>query len=410
MKSIIQYNHKVHVGLTVPCTPTLQHSLISYYVVPWVDHFSLARNALIDQVETQAEYFFWIDSDERLIAMPDIDFRQFSEPVLYGTVQFSSECTPSPRPCCHRNEPGVRWFGAIHEYPEAKVGGAASCTRLIPGLMVIHDGYEDPTLLSEKHRRNLRISSAGLESGTPTFGELLTLARHNTHFGAGSALVWLKVFRAAQEHNKLTLKPGDSRSEAAAALAYSGYLDPALDLSAQNPLNMVIQLAVLVSKKAFLGELDRDRLALVADCIQLGYFDRNHSFPIKLLHSDARLLQNYVEFEALDLLQSNQKMKTQEKRGALTFRMTDLYVQDADVVVEHYKEDLVLARGWSQQVVVLTGTGKIFWESLEEPYSGKQLVELLLEAFPGQGREDVSNNIQRFMGDLLRASLIRQAV
>lgn len=407
MKSIIRYGHKAHVGLTVPCSPNLQHSLITYYSVPWVDHFARVRNALIDQIETQAEYFFWIDSDEHLVAMPDIDFKQFDEPILSGAIQFSNEFTPNFRPSCHRNDRGVRWFGAIHEYPRAGDNCAVWRPRIIPGVMVVHDGYQDPALLSEKHRRNLRISTPGLASETPTFGELLTLARHNTHFGAGSALIWLKVLRAAEQHNRLTLKLGDSRSEASAALAYSGYLGPALDLSAQNPLNIEIQLAVLVSKKAFLGELDRERLVVVADCIQLGYFDRNHSFPMKLLHADVRSLQDYVEFEASDLLQSSQHQKN---RKGLTVGMTDLYAQDGEVEVEPYKDELLISRGWTQQVLVLTGSGKIFWELLEEPYSGKQLVELMLEAFPVQSQVDASNNVQHFMGDLLSASLIKKVV
>jgi hypothetical protein len=403
IESVIKFDCRLHIGLTVECDPPLKHDQVAYYSVPWSNHFADARNGLLDVITTKCAYILWIDSDDYIYSMPSIDYFRFQDPILKVKLDYFSGNTPCLRSICHRRDQNIRWQGSVHEFLEVPPTVDVGRVSTIPGLLVVHDGYDDPAQLDDKHRRNLKIATRGLDSGSPDLGEMLALARHNMHFGLSSAIQWLAVYRTADKmmlnHSWLS----DFRAEAAGALAYCGYFPLALAMLKTNPLNIPLQLCVLIAEHVYGGHYSKERMQFVAHCLQHGYADSNYSFPLALIGMDKDALHQYVIREGDDLI------IVSKKNDATENQLNDMAVQyrsSHDVESESFEGDLILLSSVSLNVVSLNETAAILWEALAWPCSAANLIDLMLEAFPARPIDDITREVKTLINRLANEGLI----
>jgi tetratricopeptide (TPR) repeat protein len=127
---------------------------------PWIDDFAAARNFALDAAS--GAWILYIDADERLSGPPGLRLGEaLGDPAAVGaTVRFRPRlgATPYLEPRLFRNDPRIRFVGAIHEtmLPALDALIAAGEGRIVATPFAIqHLGYEGD--LSHKHRRNLPL-------------------------------------------------------------------------------------------------------------------------------------------------------------------------------------------------------------------------------------------------------------
>jgi len=166
----------------------------------------------------------------------------------------------------------------------------------------------------------------------------------------------------------------DVRSEAAAALAFCGYLTPALTLLRINPFNISIQLSVLIAEQIYGGSYNNERLQFVGHCLQHGYADDTYSYPLVLIGANVDALRHYITEEAGKLtIARNHKITTEHKiqNMAVQYRQAD------GVESATFKEDTILSAVASSSVVSLNKTAAILWEALASPISVGALIDMI---------------------------------
>ncbi len=191
---------------------------VHQHVIEWDTDFSWARNQLLPRLD--CEYVLWLDSDERLWSFPEVDGGQLNDDFYAIRWQADRGSTPSLQLRLHRRDPAIRWRGNVHEQL-CRGGSIPYSARLLPGALIVHDGYEDPVVAVGKVERNLACVRPGLCIETLDLGELLAIARHETREGRFNFMHWLRVYRHAQaQPNGLYY---DRRHEAAFMLCSAGY-------------------------------------------------------------------------------------------------------------------------------------------------------------------------------------------
>ena len=133
---------------------------------PWDGDFAAPRNLGLEH--TRGEWVLYIDADERLAPLERAELQR----ALGGSAAAALRVLLAPRPHATpyfeyrlwRNDPRIRFAGAIHEQVVDAIHAAArEDARAVddwPGLRLDHVGYEGDQ--SRKHRRNLPLLQAQL--------------------------------------------------------------------------------------------------------------------------------------------------------------------------------------------------------------------------------------------------------
>lgn len=405
IQSALQFGVRVHIGLTVDCKPTFNHELVKYYPIKWNHDFAEARNALLKCIDSAASYLLWIDSDEQILSLPQIDFSIFEAFILAVKIQFRTDQTPTLRPSCHKNHAAVEWQGAMHERLVVKPGYNHSKADEVPGVLLVHDGYEDSSVEDAKHERNLKIAERNFTALNPGYGDWLARARVRTRIGVGNIFDWLAVYQAATEIMAKEPRVTDMRWEAATALSFCGYTAPAYKLLVKNPLNIALQVFVLTAEYSLTGECDSARLQFASYCLRHGCADGNYGFPVELIGMDEDALKAYVMEQAGMLNCSAEDKKdgdVQEMEPLL-----DKYQQVPGVESEKFEDDLILLSPKTFKAVALNASAAVFWEALAWPLPVSELRAIASEAYPERSIEQIDKEIEDLLRRLIEQGLIR---
>lgn len=258
--------------------------------VAWRDDFADARNQLAARLD--APWLLWLDSDERLerCDLPDLDGLAAA---VYGVrIRDRADLTPRPIARLHRNAPGVAWRGAIHEIVR---GGALGDPPILEGVLVAHDGYEDPAMVAAKRLRNRDLVAVARARGADDWILALEEARLAEASGGDAFRAWLAVF---SHPDAAPARPGDwdGRVEAAESLAAMGYATPARLLLEANPRIVPLRLALLARAAAEGGASSADVDAAV-DLLAAGGDDR-YAYPAVLVGADRAALHAWLAARA----------------------------------------------------------------------------------------------------------------
>ena len=132
---------------------------------PWIDDFAAARNAALDAAS--GDWILYIDADERLSGPSGLRLGEvLSDPAaVAATVRFRPRlgATPYLEPRLFRNDPRIRFVGAIHETMLPSIDALVATGRRIVAspFAIQHLGYEGD--LTHKHRRNLPMLQTMVE-------------------------------------------------------------------------------------------------------------------------------------------------------------------------------------------------------------------------------------------------------
>ena len=133
---------------------------------PWIDDFAAARNAALDAAS--GDWILYIDADERLSGPPGLRLGDAlgDRDAVAARLRFhpSLGATPYLETRLFRNDPRIRFVGAIHETMlpaiDALVADAGKLIVAAP-FAIQHLGYEGD--LTHKHRRNLPMLQTMVE-------------------------------------------------------------------------------------------------------------------------------------------------------------------------------------------------------------------------------------------------------
>jgi hypothetical protein len=275
------------------------------------------------------------------------------------------------------------------------------------GLAVLHHGYEDDGMIMAKLLRNAAIATNSLAAGTDYPGSVLSLARLRAAQGLATAHDWLKVYKVTLSFARAHGYSLDGCWEAAAALAYCGYSRPAARLSARNPLNLPLQLCLLISHRARTGHIDEERFAFILTCLQRTLWDDRFPFNCNLVRATREQFTEHVNREA-DALGWRTRLEYNENRNA-PMHCNKIFIQCEDILAETFEDDTLLLSPVTNRVVSLNATGKVLWDAMEFGFSVNECLELLEEARGGQLLTDEVSGTKAFFQELLDAGLICEA-
>jgi tetratricopeptide (TPR) repeat protein len=131
---------------------------------PWQDSFAAARNETL--LRARGEWIFWLDADEHLEGEGREKLRELlarlpPEDVAYLMGQHSRADDGGPdlvveQASLFRHHPLLRWEYRVHEQVlPALLRRGARPERT--GVIIRHQGYQDPALRRRKVERNLKL-------------------------------------------------------------------------------------------------------------------------------------------------------------------------------------------------------------------------------------------------------------
>ncbi|MFC1851959.1 PqqD family peptide modification chaperone [candidate division CSSED10-310 bacterium] len=291
MRSVRRFMLPVHIGLTAGWLRFSRFEKIKIHPIQWQDDFADARNQLLKQVDT--EFVLWVDSDEVLVAFPELDWTKVNMDIFGVRLQESDLWTPRMILRLHRNRANIQWTGRIDDRLMVHGRTTLGNWRFLPSVVIRHFGYDDPHILPSKVARNMSIAKPGLDGDMPSYSELLTAARTEAFSGRFNPLLWLKCFK-----HQGAMYYGfsfDQRLEAAEMLCSCGYLEPARFLLAQNPLLIRLHLAMLAAQWRSSDNMDQEQLGFFCECLSNGFFDPYYSFPRALLGADQQTILAFIK-------------------------------------------------------------------------------------------------------------------
>lgn len=371
------------------------------HLVDWNGDFAWARNQLLERIH--AKLVLWLDSDERLLAFPACDAGQLSEDFYAVPWQADRLTTPGQQIRLHRLDPAIRWRGPVHEQP-CRDGVVHYSARRLPGALILHDGYEDPSVLEEKLARNQACVRSAIDTTSLHLGELLAIARRETKAGRFDFMSWLEIYRHPEAQPEGIHY--DRRYEPAYMLSSAGYDGFARALLRANPMIVPLQLAVLADGWRKRSEWDEERIDLLLHILNNACFDGRYAFPLALLACDRDTLVGYLKDLAAEWHRGNRVM-----HSAPDDEIDPLlpYTRDPQVLGETLDDDLVLMHPTTLQVVMLNPVAAILWDALRWPMSLADLASLLREAYPGEDVAGLENHVRETLSQLIANGLIHAA-
>ncbi|CAN0340817.1 unnamed protein product, partial [Hapterophycus canaliculatus] len=395
----------VHLGVTVDADCPFSHPLLSVYSCPWTDDFSAVRNRLLDQIVSEIPYFLWLDSDEEIVCCPSLPPTDPDIPLFTVRISTQAGLTSAKRTSLHRNLPNIRWTGAIHERLTVLPRPTIPERPLLPGIALVHHGYEDRANEVAKLGRNSKIAVDALASGDAHPGSTASIARDNAALGQATAFDWLAVFRTAEAFAQTEGGSNDLIYEPAAALAYCGYTRPAEQLAAENPLNMPLQISLLAAHYAKTGTQDHSRFAQVLTCLQRILWDDRFAFDAKLIDTTPDALSRYIMDQA-DGLGWDRGSPTSKGHAMNT---QTLYTQCPDILLETFEDDALLLSPQTNRVVSLNPSGSVFWDALADKTSVDDCAAMIAEATGTPVTPADVSQITAFFQNLIENGMIETA-
>ena len=389
----------MHLGVSEILSDLPPTAVVEQHRIHWNDDFAAARNELMAQVS--ANFVLWIDSDEILIALPKIEFDDFKNNIYAIRIIDNSDQTANYRVRFHRNVQDVKWRGSVHEQLQSSQNPTHLQPKLIPGILVHHDGYEDTGISTKKHLRNATIAAKAMGEREPTFGELHALAAaHMPSIPESNASLWFRCFK--NPHIAPTIFY-DSRVTPAHALCSFGYPNPALTILDRNPLILSLQLAVLADSFRRLGELDEERLTFVEMVARHAAFDQNHPLPIGIIGKSREEIVELVKKMADDWSTAVTSEYLPKK-----IDFDQRYVRIGSFEQEQFENDTILLHGETGQVIVLNEVAAVLWQALAWDHTPNDLLELLKEAQPLEPSEQLNEALSATLSQLLGGDFIQK--
>ncbi len=374
--------------------------------IDWRNDFAAARNQLGDIAREQYvdhPYLLWLDSDEELVSWPAHDWRAETAPWFSLQIEDTAALTPRPITRLQRNDGSLRWRHAIHEMLYSVTPPEAPPAEPLNGALLRHHGYADDQMIAAKLRRNQAIVAAERRHGLDYLYLWVEEARFAEAFGKGATMAWTKVFNHPEAAPR---SPGaiDLRVEAAESLCAFGNTAPALQLLAENPRILSLQLAVLGAEQWESGEIDAARLDFLCQCTRAGHGDWRYSYPRALLGASRAQILALVKEVAAENNQSARSDKVKRSDGEQ--KMTGRFTQSDDFDAETLGDDLVLMNNKTREVLTLNPTARAVWDLLEGGLSRDEIFEAFGQAFPDIDSAVLGKDINRTLEHLLASGLI----
>lgn len=370
---------------------------VAQHLIDWTGDFAAARNQILDR--TRSQWILWLDSDETLFSFPRLDWSALPDDLHALSFQAVSLDMPYTRVRLHRNVPTIRWTGRIHE-KLTQDGPEPASPRLLPGLAMIHSGYEDDAVLKAKDARNVAIARRTPSLDAMTWGELSAVARSQTTYGRFNITLWMRFLSHPERPANAYFDP---RHEAALMLLSAGYAAPAAAILRANPLIVPLRLGLLAHDLRRTGAIDPVELDYLATVLAGGLFDIQYPFALVLLGADRTALEGHVRALAAEWKQMDRDMATD---GAARAEDDIVYRRLADVEAEPFEDDLVLMHGVSWQALALNAVAAALWDALAWPQSPRQLTALLAEALPERDEGELACEVRATLGRLLSHDFI----
>ncbi len=226
----------------------------------WDGDFAQARNVGLDAA--QGAWILYIDADERLVGAE----RESVQAMLEGAREIAfrlllkpdSHSTPYREHRLWRNDPRIRFAGAIHEKVTPSIATISRIERRPVGdcgLLLEHSGYEGDQ--THKHRRNLPLLRTQLEQEPDNLFNRHHLARVLAGLGENEEALAVLTDAAAlarrRPHDPLGVLAFTDlvRARRARGEDISELLAEARGRYPQNKLLWWVQAAVLISERSY---------------------------------------------------------------------------------------------------------------------------------------------------------------
>lgn len=278
---------EVHVGLTAGQLSSSLGEGAKVHRVEWHEDFARARNELLELID--ADYVLWMDSDEWLVLSPAQGCWRLRDPVMTVLFHFKSEWTPLPTRRLHRRGEAF-WSGRIHEWMVDAEG--LEFPAAVPACPVVigHDGYDGEERRDRKIDRNHRLALPGLDSVSPSLGDLLALAQYEMGPDRFNSLTWLRLFRRSLEPPARLHLAG----VAAKVLCASGFTTPARHLLRLAPAMVSLRMACLAAGLRCGRPPREEDLEQVCSLLASGRFAPEDPVPVRLLGASREACLQYT--------------------------------------------------------------------------------------------------------------------
>lgn len=157
------------------------------YSFEWTDDFSAARNFALERAES--DWILWLDADDRISPEDVMKIRRRLDGERKGFFLTVSSKAGDAEPAdflqlrVFPRLDGVRWEGRVHEQILPSLGRTGIAAEVLPGVVIVHTGYDDQAILREKTLRNLRLLELENESNPDDRNVLHHLAQAHAVIG-----------------------------------------------------------------------------------------------------------------------------------------------------------------------------------------------------------------------------------